>query len=108
MSNVLGQKIRTLRKNKNYTLEQLAQLTESSKSYIWELENKETTGRPSADKIGKIASVLGVTPEFLLNEEQQTPTASVSDLAFFRKYQNLDPEMKEKLDRILRVLDGEE
>ena len=40
MATALGEKIRELRKKKGYTLEKLAELTKSSKSYIWELENK--------------------------------------------------------------------
>ncbi|WP_261405439.1 helix-turn-helix domain-containing protein [Chenggangzhangella methanolivorans] len=45
------------------TLDQLAELASSSKSYIWELENKNPP-RPSADKIAKIAAVLGVTSDY--------------------------------------------
>ncbi|MEH6759521.1 MAG: helix-turn-helix transcriptional regulator, partial [Parasphingorhabdus sp.] len=52
MSTPLGEKIRTLRKAKGYTLEKLAELSESSKSYIWELENKNPP-RPSGEKIAK-------------------------------------------------------
>ena len=40
MVNILGDKIRDLRKEKKLTLDKLAELTGSSKSYIWELENK--------------------------------------------------------------------
>ncbi len=47
----LGDKIRALRKQKKLSLEQLAELTDSSKSYIWELENKDDP-KPSAEKIG--------------------------------------------------------
>ena len=54
MPSPLGDKIRALRKQKKLSLEQLAELTDSSKSYIWELENKDDP-KPSADKIGKIA-----------------------------------------------------
>ena len=68
----LGEKLRGLRKKKGYTLEKLAELTELSKSYIWELENKNPP-RPSGEKIAKIASVLGVTAEYLLD-----PTVSGS------------------------------
>ena len=50
----LGEKIRKLRKDKGYTLEKLAELTELSKSYIWELENKNPP-RPSAEKLAYIA-----------------------------------------------------
>ena len=54
MPSPLGDKIRALRKEKKLSLERLAELTESSKSYIWELENKDDP-KPSAEKIGKIA-----------------------------------------------------
>ena len=40
MANLLGAKIKELRKEKGLTLEQLAELIGSGKSYIWELENK--------------------------------------------------------------------
>ena len=70
MPSPLGDKIRALRKEKKLSLERLAELTESSKSYIWELENKDDP-KPSAEKIGKIASVLEVTTEFLLTDSQR-------------------------------------
>src|ERR1700722_5473805 len=71
----LGEKIRKIRKDKGLTLEKLGELTESSKSYIWELENKNPP-RPSADKIAKIAAVLGVTADYLVDEDE---SASVPD-----------------------------
>jgi len=64
LQNNLGEKIRKLRKEKGFTLDKLAELTESSKSYIWELENKNPP-RPSAEKLAKIADKLGTTIEFL-------------------------------------------
>lgn len=106
MSTPLGEKIHELRKKKGLTLEKLAVLTESSKSYIWELENKNPP-RPSADKIGKIAAVLGVTSEFLLDTSEKSPTPDVEDKAFFRKYQKLEPEVKAKIRSIVEVWDKE-
>lgn len=106
MSSALGRKVRDLRKAKSLTLDELAAATGSSKSYIWEIENKPVA-RPSAEKLGKIASVLGVTPEFLIDEERTEPTVSELDEAFFRKYQGADEKVKEKLKRILDVLDEE-
>ncbi len=106
MTSVLGQKIRTLRQEKELTLEQLATETGSSKGYMWELENKPAA-RPSAEKIAKIAKVLGVTLEYLMSEQNLPPTASELDEAFFHRYQTLDTETKEKLTRILDVLDKE-
>ena len=61
MPSLLGEKIRALRKLKKLSLEQLAELTESSKSYLWKLENKDAP-KPSVEKLARIAAVLEVTP----------------------------------------------
>ncbi len=102
MATTLGEKIRKLRKEKGYTLEKLGELTESSKSYIWELENKNPP-RPSADKIAKIAAALGVTSAYLLDTQESGPDATVLDEAFFRKYQTMDPRTKERIRRMIEV-----
>lgn len=107
MSSALGRKVHTLRRQKGLTLEQLAHATGSSKSYMWEIENKPVA-RPSAEKLNRIAEVLGVTSEFLVDEEQRDPTVQELDVAFFRKYQSADPAVKAKLKRILDVLDEDE
>jgi transcriptional regulator with XRE-family HTH domain len=96
----LGDKIRELRKKKGYTLEKLAELTESSKSYIWELENKKPP-RPSADKVARIASVLGVTSDYLVDPTDKTDVADAADQAFFRRYRKMDPATKDKIRRMV-------
>lgn len=107
MPSPLGDKIRALRKQKKLSLEQLAELTDSSKSYIWELENKDDP-KPSADKIGKIASVLEVTTEFLLIESTASPGEEVIDEAFFRKYKSMPDDTKKRLRKILDAWDDDE
>jgi transcriptional regulator with XRE-family HTH domain len=102
----LGEKIRKLRREKGYTLEKLGELTDSSKSYIWELENKNPP-RPSAEKIAKIAAVLGVTGDFLLDADETEPASDVIDQAFFRKYRKMRPGTKERIRRLLDVWDDE-
>ena len=57
-ANPLGDRIRNLRKEKGLTLDQLAEQSGSSKSYIWELENKSPP-RPSAEKLAKEVLRLG-------------------------------------------------
>lgn len=106
MPSPLGDKIRALRKQKRLSLEQLAELTDSSKSYIWELENKDDP-KPSAEKIGKIAAALDVTTEFLLTESVTTPDEEVIDEAFFRKYKTMSEPDKKKLRKILEAWDDE-
>lgn len=101
MSETLGTRIKDLRKKRGLTLDQLAELTGSSKSYIWELENK-TPPRPSADKLSKIAEKLGVTISYLIGEQAEE---DASDAYFYRNYQKLDPEKKEMLRRMVEVWD---
>lgn len=100
----LGEKVRALRKKAGLTLEQFAEQIGASKSSVWELENKEKA-RPSADRINQVAKVLGVTPEFLMNDDVTEPSVAVADEAFFRKYQSLDNSTKQQLQDILSVLD---
>jgi transcriptional regulator with XRE-family HTH domain len=96
----LSEKIRRYRKEKGLTLEQLGELTGSSKSYMWELENRNPA-RPSAEKVARIAAALGVTPEFLLDDGRDSPDPGDVDLAFFRKYQKMPQDTKKRLRQIL-------
>lgn len=102
MSTPLGDKIHLLRKQKGYTLDKLAELTDSSKSYIWELENKNPP-RPSAEKIARIAAELGVTADYLMDASTPSPSTDVLDDAFFRGYKQLEPETKEKIRSLVEV-----
>ena len=103
MSTPLGDKIRELRKAKAYTLDKLAELAESSKSYIWELENKNPP-RPSADKVAKIAAVLGVTADYLIDPTETMKVEDATDTAFFRKYRKMDPTTKDKIRRMVDLM----
>jgi len=98
----LGEKIRGLRKQKKLSLEQLADLTESSKSYLWELENKDAPN-PSAEKIARIAAVLDVTAEFLMDDRETTADQAIVDEAFFRKYKRMPEDTKKKLRQLVDV-----
>ena len=102
MTNSLGEKIRRLRKEQKLTLDKLAELTGSSKSYIWELENKNPP-RPSAEKLAKIAAVLGVTIEYLLDEKQAITEEDAVDAQFYREYKHMDPDTKEKIREMVKL-----
>ena len=106
MASALGEKIQKLRKEKGLTLEQLADLAESSKSYIWELENKNPP-RPSAEKLSKIAVQLGVTMEYLLDQNHKVTESDATDDMFFRKYRQMDPEVKKKIRKMVELWEDE-
>jgi len=107
MPSQLGIKIKELRRDKGLTLEQLAQATDSSKSYMWEIENKEVA-RPSAEKLERIAAVLGVTAGFLIDANQAEPSEDDRDKAFYWRFQKADATVKEQLKAILDVLDAKQ
>ncbi|KAB7742785.1 helix-turn-helix domain-containing protein [Parvibaculum sedimenti] len=99
MAASLGEKIRRHRQKKGYSLDKLAELTESSKSYIWELENRDTR-KPSGEKLTKIAEALSVTTDYLLDESAE-PDEEVVKEAFFRKLSKLDPDDRKKIEQLV-------
>ena len=101
MTSKLGDRIREIRKQKGLTLDDLAELTESSKSYIWELENKDPP-RPSAEKLSKIAEKLETTILYLLDGDSEDDGNEL-DLRFYRQYRNMDPSTKKKIRQIVEL-----
>ncbi|RUV26095.1 MULTISPECIES: helix-turn-helix transcriptional regulator [unclassified Mesorhizobium] len=97
-----GTRIKDLRTKRGLTLDQLAQETNSSKSYIWELENKNPP-RPSAEKLAAIAVALGVTVDYLIGADEQT-LEKAEDKAFFREYSSLPEETRRQLREMAKIL----
>lgn len=102
MANVLGAKIKELRKEKALTLEQLAEKIGSGKSYIWEIENKGVK-RPSAEKLAAIAKALDVTTDYLIDDTQTEVSDDLEKEVFYRKLGQLD---KGDKDRIMDMIDA--
>ncbi|MBF8802149.1 MULTISPECIES: helix-turn-helix domain-containing protein [Pseudomonas] len=88
------------RRELGMSLERLAELTDSSKSYLWELENRDKPN-PSVDKVNKIALALNLTPETLLGSATEISPGEETDSAFFRKYQALEESDKKRLRKIV-------
>ena len=55
MPSTLGEKLKELRRQKKFSLDDLAKRSGASKSYLWELENRPDR-KPSAEKLIDIAS----------------------------------------------------
>lgn len=102
MEQNFGTRIKALRTKAKLTLDQLAKLTGSSKSYIWELENKNPP-RPSAEKMAEIARALQVTTDYLLGNEDEDVA---EDKAFFRKYSKMPEETRRQIRAIAATLNA--
>lgn len=102
MATRLGEKLRELRKQKNYTLDALAEKSGLSKSYIWELENRDSQ-RPSAEKLKALADALGMSVSYFIEEDVRVPEERHKDEAFYRSYQQLNSDAKEQLRKILET-----
>ena len=77
----LGDKIKHLRKFHYKTLDEVAKFCETSKSYIWELENNQKAN-PSFDIVCKLAYCFDVEVELFNNKKTITSKPS---LAFYLK-----------------------
>jgi transcriptional regulator with XRE-family HTH domain len=99
MPTKLGIKINKLRTERGLSLEGLATAADVSKSYLWEVENREVS--PTAEKVKAIAKALQVEIAFLFDDQLQAEPQDQRDRRFFRKYTQLDPEGKEQMERIL-------
>lgn len=100
MASKLGDKLKAHRLKKGLTLDALAAAAKMSKSYLWELENRESLS-PSAEKLQAIAGVLGVDMAFFVDDSVKKPRQEHLDDAFFRDYSKLDASAKEQLHKIL-------
>ncbi|WP_414608298.1 helix-turn-helix domain-containing protein [Stenotrophomonas pavanii] len=100
MATRLGEKIRQLRKEQQMTLDALALAAGMSKSYLWELENKESP-RPSAEKLDALAKVLGRPVSYFLDSDEEVPEEEHLNEAFFRNYKDLEKEDRERIRMIV-------
>lgn len=100
MKTRLGEKLMGLRKQRGLTFESLAAISGLSKSYIWELEKRDSQ-RPSAEKLTALARALGVAAAYFIEDDLRTLEERQLDEEFFRDYQALDVQSKEQLRKIL-------
>lgn len=98
----LGTNIRAIRVQRKMTQKELAELIGSKKNYIWKLEN-ETPPDASISKIKKIAEVLDVSVDALLQETAPN-SLEESDLLVVEKYKRLDEKRRVKVKEFIELL----
>lgn len=100
---LLGRKIRKQRKEKNYTLEQLAEKLDVSTTFIGQIERAK--GIPSLETLVKIANVLEVSTDSLLFGDLNSKSGNnyfikrVAELT-----QTFTPEEKELLLKNIEII----
>ena len=103
MATAFSLRLRRLRKGASLTMEALAQAAGISKSYVWELENREVP-HLSAKVLVDLAKALDVSIQDLLGEPPPVK-ASPEDLRFFRKYIRMDRTDKDRLKKMIELFE---
>lgn len=98
--NILGKKLKDLRKKKKLSLQKLGELTKTSKSYIWDLENRPGHANPTADKLYLLSLALDVTIDYLI-DPMAKQSQEVLQKAFFRKFLRLPDRDKLRIEKII-------
>ncbi|MCX7781922.1 MAG: helix-turn-helix domain-containing protein [Negativicutes bacterium] len=75
----IGAKLRSLRKLREMTVEELSRLSGVSRSYITNIENGRKT-QVSGKIITSLASALGINPDYFFIREAQLPTDCLPNL----------------------------
>jgi transcriptional regulator with XRE-family HTH domain len=99
----LAEKIREQRKKQGYTLQELADKSNCSKSYLWEIENSKLL-RPSGIKLGNIAEVLGVTVDFLVSDNRLNAEVTEQENFLVSKFRQLSAKRKQQVLKFIDII----
>ena len=100
----IGEKLRKLRQEKGLSLDELAKETQSSKSYLWELE--KGTKNPKLNVFVKLVNTLDLTPDQLLNHDINIMCEEEIHYAFkiSKKEMRLIKELRKNEDEYKKLL----
>jgi len=100
-----AERLRQLRKQKNLSQTEFAQLVGLHWNHIGRYERG--TSRPSADALHKLAAVLGVSADYLIEgTTDDAAKASFQDrdlLRIFQEVETLDPQDKEVIKKLIEA-----
>lgn len=99
----LSEKLKAQRSAMNKSLDALAKEAGLSKSYLWELENRESP-RPSLDKLQAIAKALNIDAAYFMDDSIEDLQEDLKDRQFFRNFTKLNEVDKETLRAFVEVL----
>lgn len=87
------------------SLDALASAASMSKSYLWELENRDSLN-PTTEKVTALATVFELPVSYFLDETIDAPKQTHLDQSFFRSYEKLDEPDKAQLLKYMKTFLG--
>ena len=104
-ANMLGDRIKSLRKEKGFSQAELGQLVGLSYAQIGRYETKGM--QPSAEVLNKIADVLGVSPDYLLNgSADEKAHLHLKDRELIKQFKEVELMTDEDKTFVKRFLDA--
>jgi len=97
-----GKRLTDARKKTGLTLQAVAEKIGSSKSYVWEMENKPFC-RPTVDKAQSLAAALGTTIYALIGEPEPDEL-SAQTRVMLRRYLALSESGKKTVRELIDVI----
>lgn len=104
----IGNKIKKLRQDKNWSQVQLAQKIDVNKRFVSAYETGKSL--PSANTLQKLAEVFGVSVDYLLSDDEQTrnlATVPITDktlLEYFEEIQRMTPDDQKAVKILLEAM----
>jgi transcriptional regulator with XRE-family HTH domain len=99
----LATRVAKLRRQKDQSLQEVADAVGVSKAHIWELE-KGRADNPSMALVTRLADHFGVSVAFLAGEDVESPDADRQLQRMFRQAQQLDANERAILDDMMKSL----
>lgn len=97
----IGARLKELRLTKGYTQEQVAAIIDVNTSHISNIENNRV--KVSLTALVQLCNALDVTVDYVLSGEYPQ-NSSVLDYEILKELQKCTPDTKEKILKIVRVL----
>jgi transcriptional regulator with XRE-family HTH domain len=102
---MLGERIKSLRKQKGYSQAELGKLVGLSYAQIGRYETKGM--QPSADALKKIADLLGVSPDYLLSgSAEDKAIANLDDKDLIKQFKEVEQMEDGDKNIVKRFLDA--
>lgn len=103
--NTLAERIKEIRKQKNLSQQQLAKSAEVHYTNVGRYERGEAN--PSSAVLNRIAQVLEVSPDFLMNGTlEDKANVNIADEKLLRQFKKIEKMPNRKKELLIEFLDG--